>query len=82
MKSSQLAAQLFTVRDYLLDRSAFAHTIERLKAIGYAAVELIPSEAVSDEEVAKICGETGVKVVAAHVPGHAVLERPEEIIKS
>ena len=81
MKSYQLAAQLFTVRDYLLDRSAFADTIGRLKAIGYPAVELIPSEAVSDEEVAKICGEAGVKIAAAHVPGHAVLERPEAIVK-
>ena len=40
MKNSQVAAQLFTVRDYLLDPSAFAQTIKRLKAIGYSAVEL------------------------------------------
>ncbi len=80
MKSSQLAAQLFTVRDYLLDPSAFAQTIERLKSIGYPAVELIPSEVVSDEEVAKICGQAGVKVVAAHVPGQAVLEQPETVV--
>ena len=81
MKNSQLAAQLFTVRDYLLDPSAFAQTIKRLKAIGYPAVELIPSETVSDEEVAKICGEAEVKVAAAHVRGDVVLERPEAIVK-
>jgi hypothetical protein len=44
MKYSQLAAQLFTVRDYLLNASAFADTIKRLKVIGYPVVELIPSE--------------------------------------
>jgi sugar phosphate isomerase/epimerase len=81
MKNSQLAAQLFTVRDYLLDPSAFAQTIKRLKAMGYPAVELIPSEAMSDEEVAKICGEAEVKVAAAHVRGDVVLERPEAIVK-
>ena len=52
-----------------------------MKAIGYPAVELIPSEVVTDEEVAKICDEAGVKVVAAHVAGQAVLERPEAIVK-
>ena len=81
MNSSQLAVQLYTVRDHLLDAPAFARTIERLKAIGYLAVELIPSQAVSDEEVAKICGQAGVKVVAAHFPGHAVLEDPEAIVE-
>jgi hypothetical protein len=44
MKYSQLAAQLLTVRDYLLNASAFADTIKRLKVIGYPVVELIPSE--------------------------------------
>ena len=49
MKHSQfLAAQLFTVRDYLLNASAFADTIKRLIAVRYPAVELIPSETVSD----------------------------------
>ena len=81
MNSSQLAVQLYTVRDHLLDAPAFARTIERLKAIGYLAVELIPSQAVSDEEVAKICNRAGVKVIAAHVPGQAVLEQPEAIVK-
>jgi sugar phosphate isomerase/epimerase len=81
MKSSQVAAQLFTVRDYLLDPSAFAQSIKRLKAIGYSAVELIPSESVSDDEIARICGEDGVKVAAAHVRGDVLLERPEAIVK-
>ena len=81
MNSSQLAVQLYTVRDHLLNAPAFARTIERLKAIGYLAVELIPSQAVSDEEVAEICNQAGVKVIAAHVPGQAVLEQPEAIVK-
>ena len=41
MKISQVGAQLYTVRDQLKGSSAFARTIERLKAIGSSAVELI-----------------------------------------
>ena len=53
MKISQVGAQLYTVRDHLKGSSAFARTIERLKAIGYSAVELIHSDTVGDKEIAK-----------------------------
>jgi hypothetical protein len=72
MKYSQLAAQLFTVRDYLLNASAFADTIKRIKAVGYPAVELIQSETVSDKEIARICEDAGVALPASlgKVIGH------------
>ena len=79
MKLSQVGAQLFTVRDHLKDTAAFAHTIDRLKGFGYCAVELIHSETVNDQEVAKICGDAGVAVAAAHIPGEVILERPESV---
>jgi sugar phosphate isomerase/epimerase len=79
MKLSQVGVQLFTVRDYLKDASAFARTIDRLKGFGYQAVELIHSEAVSDHEIAKICAAAGVAVAAAHIPGEVILERPESV---
>jgi len=81
MKLTQVGAQLYTVRNHLLDSSAFGRAIERLKGIGYPAVELIPSDTVSDQEIAKICGEAGVAVAAAHVPGKLLLERPEAIVE-
>jgi hypothetical protein len=79
MKLSQVGAQLFTVRGHLKDSATFAHTIDRLKGIGYCAVELIHSETVSDKEIAKICGDAGVVVAAAHIPGEVILERPESV---
>lgn len=81
MKLTQVGAQLYTVRNHLRDSSAFGHAIERLKGIGYPAVELIPSDTVSDQEIAKICGAAGVAVAAAHVPAKLLLERPEAIVE-
>jgi sugar phosphate isomerase/epimerase len=81
MKISQVGAQLFTVRDHLKDPSTFARTIDWLKAIGYAAVELVPSNTVSDQEIAKVCSGTGMTVAAAHVPGNVLLENPEAIVE-
>lgn len=81
MKLSQVGAQLYTVRDHLQGPPAFTRSIQRLKAIGYAAVELIASETVSDPDIAKICAEAGVAVAAAHVPGKLLLERPAAIVE-
>ena len=81
MKLSQVAAQLYTVRDYLSDAAAFARSLERLKAIGYPAVELIPSTTVSDKEIAQICRETGLVVASAHLPGKTLLEQPQASVE-
>ncbi|MBV8898563.1 MAG: sugar phosphate isomerase/epimerase [Verrucomicrobia bacterium] len=80
MKLSQVAAQLYTVRDHVLDPSGFSRTIERLKSIGYSAVELIPSDKVKDQEIAKICTDAGVAVAAAHVHQSVLIAHPEAIV--
>jgi sugar phosphate isomerase/epimerase len=81
MKLSQVGAQLYTVRDHLKDSITFAHTIERLKGFGYSAVELIHSETVTDDEIAKICDSAGIAVAAAHIPGTTIIERPESVVE-
>jgi hypothetical protein len=43
------------------------------------SAELIHSETVSDQEIAKICGAAEVAVAAAHIPGEVILERPESV---
>jgi sugar phosphate isomerase/epimerase len=79
MKTSQVGAQIYTVREHLKGSSAFAYTIQRLKAIGYSAVELIHSDTVSDQEIAKICDEAGVTVAGVHVPGKLIVENPQAV---
>jgi hypothetical protein len=81
MKLSQVGAQLYTVRDHLKDATAFASTIDRIKGFGYCAVELIHSETVNDQEIAKICGAAGVAVAAAHIPGEIIIGRPEAVVE-
>jgi sugar phosphate isomerase/epimerase len=81
MKLSQIAAQLYTVRDYLSNSGGFAQSVNRLKDIGYPAVELVPSNTISDKEMATICREAGVTIAAAHVPGKTLLEEPKAIVE-
>ncbi len=79
MKISQVAAQTYTVRDHLTGLSAFSKSLERIAAIGYRAVELIPSETVKDQEAAKVCADAGLTIAAVHVPGSVLLAHPEAI---
>jgi sugar phosphate isomerase/epimerase len=81
MNLSQVAAQIYTVRDYLSNSSAFAESMQRLKRIGYSAVELIPSDKINDKEMATICRDAGVAIAAAHVPGKTLLEDPKAIVE-
>jgi sugar phosphate isomerase/epimerase len=81
MKLSQVAAQIYTVRDYLSDSTAFARSMERLKGIGYPAVEVIPSSTISDKEIAAICQDAGLVIAAAHVPGKTLLDQPQAIVE-
>jgi sugar phosphate isomerase/epimerase len=82
MKLSQVGAQLYTVRDHIKDAAGLARAIDRLAGFGYRAVELVHSDAISDQEVAKICTSAGVAVAAAHLPGEIVLEHPEAAIET
>src|SRR5260370_15248740 len=81
MKLAQVAAQIYTGRDYLSNSSAFAESMQRLKKIGYPAVELIPSDKISAQESATICRDAGLTVAAAHVPGKTLLEEPKAIVE-
>ena len=81
MKLSQVGAQLYTVRDHIKDAAGLARAVERLAAFGYRAVELVHSDTISDQEVAKICSTAGVAVAAAHLPAQIVLEHPEAAIE-
>jgi sugar phosphate isomerase/epimerase len=79
MKISQVGAQLYTVRDHLRGPTEFAHTVDRLKSIGYHAVELIHSDTVTDHEIAKICNAAGIAVAAAHIRETSIIEQPESV---
>jgi len=81
MKLSQVAAQIYTVRDHLSDSVKFARSMERLKAIGYPAVEVIPSSTIGDKEIAAICRDAGLVIAAAHVPGKTLLEQPDAVVE-
>jgi sugar phosphate isomerase/epimerase len=78
MKLSQLAAQLYTVRDFCRDAGALAATARKIRTIGYPAVQLSGLGPIPDEEVVRIMADAGLTICATHEPSEQILAEPEK----
>lgn len=65
--SSCIAAQLYTLRDYLTTPEDIASTLRRVKKIGYDAVQLSGLGTIATAELAKILREEGLTPVITHI---------------
>ncbi len=80
MKLSQIAAQLFTVRDFCGNARDLADTARRLRAIGYEAVQHTGNSPVPRDEVARIMAGEGLTICATHESAAAILDDPDRVI--
>lgn len=78
MKASQIAVQLYTLRAHCKRASDFALTCRKVKALGYAAVEMggVDGGVVSEHEMAAVCAGEGLAICALHAAPEEVLESP------
>ncbi len=67
MPAFQLAAQLYTLRDFTKTRADFAETLRKVRAIGYRAVQVSAIGAISDADVKAIADDNGLTICATHV---------------
>ena len=80
MKQSQVAAQLFTVRDHCKTAADFAQSIKKVRAIGYTAVQVSGVGPIPEEEIAKICKGEGVTICATHEGGATICDETQKVI--
>jgi sugar phosphate isomerase/epimerase len=78
MKSTQIGIQLYTVRDYLADVKQIAQTCKKLKDFGYAAAELCGLP-ISDDEIIKILGDSGLTCCSTHEGVPDILNEPVKV---
>ncbi len=81
MKHSQLAAQLYTVRDFAKTPADIAGTLAKVKKIGYEAVQISGIGAIAEEELVKICKNEGLTICASHDSGQQIIENPDAVIE-
>lgn len=82
MKTSQIALQLYTLRDHTNTTREFAETIRKVASIGYPAVQLsaIDYGEVPEEEVVRICADHGLTICATHEPADDILDDPSRVV--
>ncbi len=68
MKRDQIAAQLYTLRDYTKTPEDFERTLERVAAIGYAAVQVSGTGPLDPAFVKEAADRHGLAICATHIP--------------
>lgn len=81
MKLSQVAAQLFTCRDFLQTPQEIARTLRRVREIGYEAVQVSAMGPIAEEELCAILDGEGLICCATHEPAARILEEPRSVVE-
>jgi sugar phosphate isomerase/epimerase len=81
MKKNQLAAQLFTLRDFIKTPADVAVTLPKVKAIGYDAIQVSGMGPIDEAELVKIAKDNGLEICATHENGRMICEETDKVIE-
>jgi len=79
--STGIAAQLYTLRDFMRTPPEIAATLRRVKALGYPAVQLSGLGPIAPKELAAILNGEGLIAAATHVSFDRLLTALPEVIE-
>lgn len=77
MKTTQLAAQIYTIRNKATTASELAAALKKIQRIGYPAVEVGGLSYADDQTLAKIIADAGLVCCSRHGDSLEVWEDPE-----
>lgn len=80
MKPSQIAAQLYTLREFLKTPAEIEASLKKVKAIGYPAVQVSGLGPIPEADLAKMLADIGLICCATHEGGEAILNNPQAVI--
>lgn len=76
----KLGAQLYSVRTYLKTEEDLRKTFQKIKAIGYEAVQLSGAAPMPAEYLREVSGESGLPIVCTHMPFDRIVNETEALI--
>jgi sugar phosphate isomerase/epimerase len=82
MKKKSIAAQLYTVRDFLKTPADIAASLKRIKAIGFDTVQVSGMGPIETKELRKMLDGEGLVCCATHEPGKDILENPKKVVET
>ena len=80
MAASQLAAQLYTVRDFTNTPADIATTMKKVKQLGYDAVQCSALGAIDAHELKRIVDGEGLTICATHTDYERMRDEPQAVI--
>ncbi len=80
MRTDQIAAQLYTVRDHCADEAGLAASCARVRAIGYQAVQVSGVGPIPAARVKAILADHGLACCATHEAGKEIVEEPAKVV--
>ena len=80
MAASQLAAQLYTVRDFTNTPAEIATTMKKVKQLGYDAVQCSALGAINPHELKSIVDGEGLTICATHTDYDRMRDEPQAVI--
>jgi sugar phosphate isomerase/epimerase len=80
MKINQVAAQLYTVRDFAKTVPEIAKTLKKIRAIGYEAVQISGLGPISESELVAMLKGEGLTCCATHEDSNTILNDPQQVV--
>jgi len=81
MKMTQVAAQLYTLRDYLKTPDEIAVTLKKVRQIGYEAVQISGMGPIGEAELKRMLDGEGLICCATHENGEKILNETDWVIE-
>ncbi|MGQ9783105.1 MAG: sugar phosphate isomerase/epimerase family protein [Armatimonadota bacterium] len=81
LDNTQIAAQLYTVREFCKTARDMEQTLHKLRNIGYSVVQISGIGPISYPEIKKLLDETGMTCCATHIPFERMVNETEQVIE-
>ncbi len=81
MSHPKFAAQLYTVRASCKTAEDLAHSLRKIRDIGYAGVQVSGIGPIPAEDVARAARDAGLEIMASHVPWQRFLDELDEVLR-
>ena len=81
MKLSQVAIQLYTLRDFCKTAEDFAKTLKKVRAIGYTSIQVSGVGPIPENEIVAIAAGEGLTICATHESSQTILDEPQRVVE-
>jgi len=81
MRKKQIAAQLYTLRDFLKMPEDIAKSLKKVKKIGFNAVQVSGLGPIDTAELRKMLDGEGLVCCATHESGQMIFDQPEKVVE-